>query len=282
MSDRKTTHPNEEPESIVRRVRDEYTRIAERGGVDDPVTCCDDTGGSCSERYGYRGEEIESLPEGADMGLGCGAPVPALELQPGETVLDLGSGGGIDVFLAASHVGSAGRVIGVDMTPAMIDLARENARKGGYENVDFRQGRLEALPVEDRSVDAVTSNCVINLVPDKAAVYAEIARVLRPGGRVVVSDIVLDGELPPAMLRELNEGNCILTAIRREDYLRMVRGAGFAEPRLVRDVDYLAAAGWTSRDRMNEESRALLDRAGVSFEQLRGTVRSITLRAVRP
>ncbi len=269
-------------ESAVRRVREEYARIAEHGGFEDtPAETTPDRSLS-SERLGYDPDEIESLPHGADMGLGCGAPVPALELEPGETVLDLGSGGGIDVFLAARQVGSQGRAIGVDMTPEMIEVARDNARRGGYHNVEFRHGRLEALPVEDASVDAVTSNCVVNLVPDKRAVYAEIARVLKPGGRTVVSDLVLQRPLPAALIDELNEGNCLVAAIERKKYLDLIRQAGLGEPDILREVDYLESVGWTDLDSMNEESRALLERAGVSFEEIRGTVRSITLRATKP
>jgi SAM-dependent methyltransferase len=284
MTKTETTDPDTgaraaDAESQVKRVRDEYSRIAERGGLGEAASCCSDTPSTCSGQMGYDQTEVESLPSGADMGLGCGAPVAQLALQPGETVLDLGSGGGIDVFLAARQVGPAGRVIGVDMTPKMIEVARENARTDGYDNVEFRHGRLEALPVEDASIDAVTSNCVINLVPDKAAVYAEIARVLRPGGRVVVSDLVVERPLPDALLREMSDASCIPTAIPREEYLELIREAGLGEPEILSDVDYLAAAGWTDASRMNEESRALLDRAGVDFDEIRGTIHSITVRA---
>jgi SAM-dependent methyltransferase len=233
---------NADAESTVRKIRDEYARVAERGGLE--TSCC--TNDPCSENFGYDKDEVSAIPSGADMGLGCGAPIPALELQPGETVLD-----------------------------------RKNARKGNYSNVEFRQGRLESLPVDDGSVDAVTSNCVINLVPDKKAVYTEIARVLRPGGRVVVSDIVLEKPLPDALLREMDLGNCIVTATQRTEYLAIVRSAGLAEPELLKDVDYLEAAGWTDSSRMNEESRALLERAGVSYDEIRGAVHSITLRSVK-
>ncbi|MCP4201241.1 MAG: arsenite methyltransferase [bacterium] len=270
-----------EAESTVLRVREEYSRIAERRVIEDAATRNSEADRGCSEQFGYDKNEIESLPSGADMGLGCGAPVPALDLQPGETVLDLGSGGGIDVFLAARQVGPTGRVIGVDMTPEMIELARDNARRGGYANVEFREGRLEALPVDDGSIDAVTSNCVINLVPDKRAVYAEIARVLRPGGRTVVSDIVLERPLPATLVREMGDANCIVTAIRRDEYLEMIRQAGFAEPEILQDVDYLAAVGWTDTDHMNDETRALLERTGVSYDEIRGTVHSLTLRATK-
>jgi SAM-dependent methyltransferase len=271
-----------DPESTVRRVREEYSRIAGRGGLDEVAETTSEACAADSERFGYATDEIESLPSGADSGLGCWAPVAALELQPGETVLDLGSGGGIDVLVASRQVGPKGFVIGVDMTPKMIELARDTAHRNGYTNVEFRQGRLEALPVEDATVDAVTSNCVINLVPDKQAVYSEIARVLRPGGRVVVSDLVLERALPAALVQEMGVGNCIVTAVRRNEYLRLIRHAGLGEPEILEDVDYLAAVGWTDPAHLNEESRALLERAGVSFDEIRGTVHSITLRAAKP
>lgn len=262
-------------EATVAKVRDEYAKIAERRSAGENASCC-------SQNHGYETTEIEALPGDADLGLGCGAPIPELQLKAGEIVLDLGSGGGIDVFLAAKEVGADGRVIGVDMTPEMLELARKNAAKGGYDNVEFREGRLEQLPVDDGSIDAVTSNCVINLVPDKAAVFTEVVRVLRPGGRLAVSDIVLERPLPQALVEAMEVGNCINTAQVRETYLQNLHDAGFAEVTVLRDVDYLEAAGWGSADAMNAESQALLKAAGVSYDDIRGTVRSITFRAVKP
>jgi SAM-dependent methyltransferase len=276
-----TDEPND-TETIVSRVREEYAHIARRGGTDDESCCSPTCCSPNSQRFGYAITDIEALPSGADMGLGCGAPISALELRPGEVVLDLGSGGGIDVFLAARQVASTGSVIGVDMTPEMIDLARQAARQGGYTNVEFRRGRLEKLPVDDESIDAVTSNCVINLVPDKRTVFAEIARVLRPGGRVVVSDLVLERQLPEALVRELGAGSCITTAVSRSEYLEALRSVGLGEPEILADVDYLAAAGWTGAQHLNEESRAVLERIGVCFEQIEGAVHSITVRARKP
>ncbi len=241
-------------------------------------SCCG-SAESVSVQLGYKAEELEALPEGADLGLGCGAPLEHLALQPGETVLDLGSGPGLDALLAARRVGPQGRVIGVDMTPAMLERARRNAERGGYANVEFREGRLEALPVEDASVDAVTSNCVINLVPDKAAVFREVARVLKPGGRLVIADIVLDGALPPAVEKDLYAYvGCIAGAAPRETYFGQLRSAGLGEPTLLRDVDQLAAMASAAP----EEAKALLERTGVSPEALQGKVRSVTFRATKP
>jgi SAM-dependent methyltransferase len=216
------------------------------------------------------------VPEGADLSLGCGAPVDHLELQPGETVLDLGSGGGLDVFLAAKQVGPTGHVIGVDMTPAMLERARQNAARSGHSNVDFREGRLEALPVDDASVDAVTSNCVINLVPDKGAVFREVARVLRTGGRLVISDVILDGRLPEALERDvLAYVGCVSGAMQREAYFALLREAGLGEIELIKDVDFLAVVA----DSVPEEVKAFVETSGVEVGELAGKVHSVTFRA---
>jgi SAM-dependent methyltransferase len=228
---------------------------------------------------GYDTSELAQLPAEANLGLGCGAPLGFLALKPGETVLDLGSGPGLDVFLAARQVGPSGRVVGVDMTPAMLERARANAAKIGISHVEFREGRLEALPVESGSIDAVTSNCVINLVPDKRAVFAEIARVLRPGGRLVISDILLDGRLPAAVENDLLAYvGCVAGAIRREEYFALVGAAGLEKVDVRRDVDYLAGL----IDAAPEEVRALEARTGVKREEVLGRVRSVTFRAVKP
>jgi len=219
------------------------------------------------------------VPDDADLGLGCGAPIALLQLQLGETVLDLGSGAGIDAFLAADQVGESGKVIGVDMTPEMIRRATDAAREDGRTQVEFRQGRLEVLPVEDASVDAVTSNCVINLVPDKTQVFREIARVLRPGGRFVISDVVLDGQLPEALVRDLTAYvGCVSGAMQRETYLDTVRAAGLTEVEILIDVDFLAAIG----DTLPEEINVMANNSGVRPEDVAGKVRSITFRATKP
>jgi arsenite methyltransferase len=186
-----------------------------------------------AEAFGYTAEELAAIPAGANMGLSCGNPLATASLREGEVVVDLGSGGGLDVFLAARKVGATGRAIGVDMTPEMIELARRNASKlegGAPSNVEFRQATIDELPLEDASVDCVISNCVINLAPDKRAVFREIARVLKPGGRLAVSDIALKRELPVELSADmLAYVGCIAGAISVEEYRRGLVEAGFGE-----------------------------------------------------
>jgi SAM-dependent methyltransferase len=228
---------------------------------------------------GYSASELAELPPEANLGLGCGAPLGFLVLKPGETVLDLGSGAGLDAFLAARQVTPEGRVIGVDMTPAMLERARAGAAKLGATQVEFREGRLEALPVADASVDAVTSNCVINLVPDKAVVFKEVARVLRPGGRIAVSDILLDGPLPEAIQKDLLAYvGCVSGAMQREEYFALVAAAGLERVEVLRDVDYLAMLRQSAPD----EVRRLEALTGVRREEVLGRVRSVTFRAFKP
>ncbi|HET8646733.1 MAG TPA: arsenite methyltransferase [Vicinamibacteria bacterium] len=267
---------------IVEKVRERYGKIA----VGTVSGCCGPQTAGCAAPeqavtlgIGYSARELAEVPAEANLGLGCGAPLAFLALQPGETALDLGSGAGLDAFLAARQVGQKGRVIGVDMTPEMLERARRNAERGGHGNVEFREGRLEALPVEDASVDAVTSNCVVNLVPDKAAVFREVARVLRPGGRLVISDILLDGALPPQVAGDLLAYvGCVAGAIRREDYFALVRGAGLTDVEVLRDVDYVATLAESAPD----EVAALEASSGVSRQEVAGVVRSVTFRARKP
>ncbi|RXE57346.1 arsenite S-adenosylmethyltransferase [Methanoculleus taiwanensis] len=221
-------------DNVRRQVRSRYGQVArqEASGCGCGSGCCGSGRSveSVSLGLGYSAEEIGGVPEGANLGLGCGNPVALASLREGETVLDLGSGGGFDSFLAAERVGETGRVIGVDMTPEMLERARENARKAGYANVEFRLGEIEHLPVADSSVDAIISNCVINLSPDKRQVFAEAFRVLRPGGRLMVSDIVLTMPLPaPIHESELFYTSCVSGALQKGEYLREIAGAGFDE-----------------------------------------------------
>jgi ubiquinone/menaquinone biosynthesis C-methylase UbiE len=191
-------------------------------------SCCRSTSREDALRVGYNEEDLASIPESSSMGLGCGNPVALASLKEGEVVLDMGSGGGIDVFLAAKKVGPKGKAIGVDMTEEMVDRARATASEYGYENVEFRLGEIENLPVEDNSVDVIISNCVINLSPDKERVFKEAYRVLKPKGRMMISDIVTEGELPPKIKKSLAAwAGCLAGAFEKEQYLDLIRKAGF-------------------------------------------------------
>ncbi len=220
-------------------VREAYARVAKGGR-----SCCGAADADVvqfAEVLGYQRGDAEAVPTGANLGLGCGAPLEWADAQPGETVLDLGSGAGFDAFIARRVVGETGHVIGVDMTPEMIAKARANAEKAGYANVEFRQGEIEALPVEDGTIDLVISNCVLNLVPDKGRAFAEIARVLKPGGRLVVSDIVRTGELPAVIRESLAAYSaCGAGALPREEYLAKLAAAGLEQIEVVRQVEALS------------------------------------------
>ncbi len=187
-----------------------------------------------AEAFGYSAEELTSIPAEANMGLSCGNPTATARLRPGEVVVDLGSGGGLDVFLAAKKVGSEGRAIGIDMTPAMVKRAKASAAAGGYTNVEFLQSTIDSIPLADASADCVISNCVLNLAPDKTAVFREIARILKPGGRLAISDIALKGELPEALAQSTAAYvGCIAGAIRIEDYRAGLLAAGFEHVEIV-------------------------------------------------
>jgi len=227
---------------IKKKVREGYARIATK-----KTSCCAPTSSCCggslpetiSKSIGYSEAELDSVPDGANLGLGCGNPVALASLKEGETVLDLGSGAGFDCFLAANKVGKTGRVIGVDMTPEMLDKARQNVRKGKYGNVEFRRGEIEKLPVEDNYVDVIISNCVINLSPDKPAVFREAFRVLKPGGRLMVSDIVLLKELPDFVKESVAAYvGCISGAMLKDDYLGAIKSAGFKDVQVIEDATF--------------------------------------------
>jgi arsenite methyltransferase len=216
-------------EQLLESVKSKYGAVAES-------TLSNDHAGvqAVAEAFGYSAEELTSIPAEANMGLSCGNPTATARLRPGEVVVDLGSGGGLDVFLAAKMVGPTGRAIGIDMTTAMIERARTNAEAGGYTNVEFYQSTIDRIPLPDASVDCVISNCVLNLAPDKPAVFREIARVLKPGGRVAVSDIALKHELPEAIARSIAAYvGCIAGAIKIEDYKNGLLAAGFEHVEIV-------------------------------------------------
>lgn len=188
---------------------------------------------------GYDSAELAAVPEGANLGLGCGDPTSDADLRPGQTVLDLGSGAGIDCFLAARRVGPEGRVIGVDMTDDMLAKARENARRGNFTSVEFRKGEIEALPVDSSTVDRIISNCVINLAPNKAKVFAEAYRVLKPGGAITVSDIVSFGEIPESVRGDMEQwAGCVAGALEKQKYLQVIRAAGFQTVAVIKEVIY--------------------------------------------
>ncbi|MFH1100707.1 MAG: arsenite methyltransferase [Methanobacteriota archaeon] len=222
---------------IKKMVRTGYAAIVKqkRCGCAPVSSCCGGTKAEeISRNIGYTEQDLNAVPDGANLGLGCGNPVALASLKEGDVVLDLGSGGGFDCFLAAQKVGEHGRVIGVDMTPEMIDAARENAEKGGYNTVEFRLGEIEHLPVQDNFVDVVISNCVINLSPDKRSVFHEIFRVLKPGGRLMVSDIVLLQELPESIRSSVAAYvGCISGAILKDDYIQVIKDAGFTSVNVV-------------------------------------------------
>jgi len=219
-----------EDEEIRKDVRKGYAKIAKEGLGSSCASSCRDSSSAneeLSKKIGYTEDELKSVPQGSNMGLGCGNPVALASLREGETVVDLGSGGGVDCFLAANKVGSRGKVIGIDMTPEMIDKARENARKSNHSNVEFRLGEIENLPVADNTADAIISNCVINLAPNKKKVFAEVFRVLKPGGRIMISDIVLTKELPEAVKKGAHPASCVQGAIMKDKYIETIRNTGF-------------------------------------------------------
>ncbi len=223
-------------------VRDAYAKVAQ---ADSQGTCCGVESSCCgvsddvaintliSTRLGYSEEDLDKVPSGADMGLGCGNPRAIASLQTGEVVVDLGSGGGFDCFLAAHEVGSQGRVIGIDMTPDMLSKARANAAKGHYSNVEFRLGEIENLPVGDNTADVIISNCVINLSPNKSRVFQEAYRILKPGGRLAISDVVATVELPDSMRNDAGLiAGCMGNASLIEDLVAIIKDAGFVEVRI--------------------------------------------------
>jgi SAM-dependent methyltransferase len=265
-----------ETHDIRKKVRDGYGQVAlgaKQSCCGPASPCCGSSSSvqSIGSMIGYSAEQMAAVPEGANLGLGCGNPVALASLRAGETVLDLGAGAGFDCFLAAREVGETGRVIGVDMTPEMLSKARENAVKGGYRNVEFRLGEIEHLPVADATVDIILSNCVINLSPEKPQVFAEAFRVLKPGGRLAVSDVVLLRPLPPALAQSAAAYlGCVAGASLREDYLEMLRRSGFGEVRIVGESPFYI--GDMAHDPM---VKAILEEARLSPDEIAAAGRSV-------
>jgi SAM-dependent methyltransferase len=269
---------------IKRAVKEGYARIAKQAtSYYSSRGCCGcaDIPEEISKRMGYSEEEISAAPPESNLGLGCGNPVALASLVEGETVLDMGAGAGFDCFLASSRVGAAGKVIGVDITSEMVDKARANARKGGYTNIDFRQGDLENMPVADNYVDVVISNCVINLVPNKKMVFKEAFRVLKPGGRLAVSDVVLTRELPEFVKASTRAYiGCLAGAIMKEEYLEIIRSVGFS------DVNVVAESSFPVKSLLCETAGpSVIEMPRISKEQQKqvaDSVLSIKVSAMKP
>jgi len=272
-------------EKIKKVVREGYTKIAKQAS-----SCCVPADSCCgssnlaqdiSKKIGYAEDEIKAVPEGANLGLGCGNPVALASLKEGEIVLDLGSGAGFDCFLAANKVGKNGRVIGVDMTPEMIEKAREIAKKSNHRNVEFRLGDIENISVADSSVDVVISNCVINLAPDKRRVFMEAFRVLKPGGRLMISDIVLLKELPDLIKNSIEAYvGCLSGAIMRDKYIDAIRAAGFQEVRIIDEASFPVEC--MAND---STAKAIIENAKIPPEKVKevaSSVMSIKVYGVKP
>ncbi len=228
-----------EEKEIKKFVQKRYGEMVKTGVSCCPSCECGPTLIELGETIGYSNEDLRNVPEASNMGLGCGNPVALAALNEGETVLDLGSGGGIDVFLAAKRVGNKGKVIGVDMTEEMIRRAKTTAKKYGYTNTEFRLGEIENLPVGDNLVDVIISNCVINLSVDKEKVFREAYRVLKPSGRIMISDLVTEGELPEDIRKSFDAwAGCIAGALERDEYLDTIRKVGFQRVKVVSESSY--------------------------------------------
>ena len=271
--------------NIKEIVKQGYGKIARQGS-----SCCVPANSCCgttdqaqdiSKKIGYSEEELETVPEGANLGLGCGNPVALASLREGETVLDLGSGAGFDCFLAANIVGKNGRVIGVDMTPEMIEKAKENAKKGNYKNVEFRLGEIEKLPVADNSADVIMSNCVINLAPDKGKVFKEAFRVLKPSGRLMISDIVLLRELPKVIKESIEAYiGCLSGAMIKEEYLQKIEAADFQDIKVV-DETHLPVEFMAN----DPTGKAIIDKLNLPSEKVKeiaNSVASVKVYAIKP
>jgi arsenite methyltransferase len=265
-----TTKVQSHDDTVREMVRDGYAGIARNAG-----SCC--AGGSTNaatiaRRIGYTEDDLQAVPEGANLGLGCGNPLALADVQPGETILDLGSGAGFDALLAAQAVGPTGRVIGVDMTPEMLARAEANARRAGVHNVEFRRGYIEALPIEDASVDVVISNCVINLSPEKPKVFQEAFRVLRPTGRLAISDLVLRTPLPPGLFRSVEAYiGCVSGAMLRDDYLAAIKSAGFQRVDVVAESTFGGIV-----DLQSPEILAALASGGLTTQDAERALESVT------
>lgn len=270
-------------DKIKKIVREGYAKaVAQHASCCSAKSCCGNTdqARAISKTVGYSDVEMEAVPEGANLGFGCGNPVAIASLKEGDVVLDLGSGAGFDAFLASPKVGRTGKVIGIDMTPEMVEKARVNAQKGNYRNVEFRLGEIEKLPIEDSSVDVIISNCVINLSPEKKRVFQEAYRVLKPSGRLMVSDLVLVKDLPE-MIKESIEAyvGCLAGAIKKEEYLKFIKMAGFQDVKVVSQSNYPMEA--MANDVTVQVVRSNQQISCQDIQDIEGAVASIKVSAVR-
>lgn len=266
-------------------VREKYGKIAKQTS-----SCCTPTKSFCgstdrpediSKQIGYSDAELKAVPEGANLGLGCGNPVALASLREGETVLDLGSGGGFDCFLAANQVGKRGKVIGVDMTAEMLDRSRENARKGNYENVEFRLGEIENLPVGDNQVDIIISNCVVNLSTNKKKVFDEAFRVLKPGGRLMISDMVVLKKLPEVLKNSIEAYvGCLSGALLKDEYIKTLRASGFQDVKIMDETSFPMEL--IENDPIASKIIKDLKVSPKNVEEVIRSVKSIKVYAVKP
>jgi len=297
-----------EEEKIRKIVREEYGKVATRrsassccgpsadtdmkatsscssdscGAISIPADKMDDFLKKYSGKLGYSEDDLKNIPEGANLALGCGNPTAHASIQESETVLDLGSGGGLDCFIAANKVGENGKVIGVDMTPSMIDRARENARKGNFDNVEFRLGEIEHLPVADNSVDLIISNCVINLAPNKEHVFRDAYRVLKPGGRIMVSDIVLLKEIPEVVRESVQAYvSCIGGAIMKDKYIEAIEKAGFQDVEIIEQSNFSTTEFLLNDENIKEALGDQIEKV-MELDKLDLDSTSIKVRAIKP
>ena len=269
---------------IKENVKKGYAKIAQsNGSCCSSSSCCSSTNSAqdISRSIGYSDEEMNNVPEGANLGLGCGNPVAIASLKEGDVVLDLGSGAGFDAFLASAKVGTTGRVIGVDMTKEMVEKARINATKSNYKNVEFRFGEIENLPVDDNSIDVIISNCVINLSPDKEKVFRESFRVLKPGGRIMVSDIVLIKPLPK-IIKDSVEAyvGCLAGASMKDEYLNYIKNEGFQSVEIISQTNYPIEV--MANDITAQIVKTAPDIKKEDLNDVENSVASIKVRAVKP
>lgn len=264
-----------EAEKVKKAVRTRYSEIAKKN-----ISCCSSVNSFCcgntsvkeiSKKIGYTDKELNTVPKDSNLGLGCGNPIALASLKKGEIVLDLGSGAGFDCFLAANKVAKTGKVIGIDMTAEMVEKARANARKNKYSNVEFRLGEIENLPVADNSVDIIISNCVINLAPDKERVFKEAFRVLKPGGRLMVSDIVLLKKLPTFIKNSVEAYvGCVAGATMKEKYIQLIKSAGFKKVKILEETNYPIEFVID-----NPQAKPIINQLNITDKKIKNTMNSV-------